>query len=89
MLTKQAIGLSLWSSSEVRGQAKQLGLGRSVRTSTALDWSQVRNVLRGPTPSTPSSTTSEVVLDSFMDTRSGSVLSLMYPSSNSTESPST
>lgn len=86
MLTKQVIGLNLWSCSEVQGQARQLGLGPSASTFTALDWSQVRNVLREPTPSTPSSTTSGVVSDSFTDTRSGSVLSLMYPSSNSTES---
>lgn len=89
MLTKQAIGLNLWSCSEVRGQAKQLGLGRLDDTYTALDWSPAPSVPKGLTQSMPYSTTSEVVLDSFTGTRSGSVLSLMYPSRSCTGSPTT
>lgn len=88
MLTKQSLGLNLWSYSEERARAKLRGPVRSDPTYTASGWSVAPSVPKGLTQSMPSSTTSEAALASFTDTRSGSVLSLMYPSSNSTASPS-
>lgn len=89
MLTKQVIGLNLWSYTGGRVPGRRLGPEVSVNTFTASDWFLAPSVPKGLTQSMPSSTTSEEGSVSSMDTRSGSVLSLMYPSKSSIGNPFT